>query len=210
MDWTPAARELWAPMYGDLAVTAHETETVRALLQRGAPYVRRMAMLYALLDGSALVDVAHLNAARALWDYSAATWRVVYAEGAHRSALGERLLAALLVAGAAGLSRTGLRTAAGSNDLPAEKIVRELNALATDGLAQRETVPTAGRPRTLWRHARYVGATYTPREEREQRDESPTTDSPLLPSIPLLPPDTGPPLDMIAADGAPLEAYDAA
>jgi hypothetical protein len=187
MDWTPAARDLWAPMYADLAVTPHETETVRALLQRGAPYVRRLAMLYALLDGSSLVDVPHLTAARALWDYCAGTWRVVYAEGESRSPLGERLLAALLDAGAAGLSREELRIAAGSNDTPAERIAGELNTLATEGLAQRERVRTAGRPREVWRHARYVGAQCPPREEREEREESSDQPSPVRPFLPSLP-----------------------
>lgn len=207
MDWTPEARDLWAPMYADLAVTPHESETVRALLQRGAPYVRRLAMLYALLDGSALVDVPHLTAARALWDYCAATWRVVYAEGAHRSPLADRLLTALHDAGAEGLTGTQLRKAAGSNDIAAAKIGDELNTLAVDGLAQRETVATGGRRRTVWRHARYIGAPV--REEREAGEETHTT-PPSLPSLPLLPPDDGPSLDVIAADGPPLDMEDAA
>lgn len=215
VDWSPAAHREWESMYADLAVTPNETETVRALLQRGAPYVRRLAMLYALLDGSTLVDVPHLNAARALWDYAAGTWRVVYAEGAPRSDLGERLLTALSDAGTAGLSRTALRAVAGSNAIEADKIAHELNALAADGLAQRETVPTAGRPRVMWRHARHVGAAFTPPEEREESPNVTTDGAPFLPSVPLLPPhdihthttDPGY-LQSLDADALTLEALD--
>jgi hypothetical protein len=43
------------------------------ILARGIPTVLRLSMIYAALDKSKLVDVVHLKAAHALWDYSVAS-----------------------------------------------------------------------------------------------------------------------------------------
>ena len=51
-----------------------------------------------------------------------------------------------------------------------------------DGLAQRETVQTGGRPRVVWRHARCVGA-----RAREEREETPRDGETSLPLLPFLP-----------------------
>jgi uncharacterized protein DUF3987 len=43
---------------------------IAKLTDRGAPYVARLAMLYAMLDLTATIEVVHLRAAEALWDYA--------------------------------------------------------------------------------------------------------------------------------------------
>ncbi len=155
--WTPAAAEAWGTLYESLAIVP-DNDVVRALTERGAPYVRRLAMLYALLDGTGDVDVPHLEAACALWEYAAGTWRTIYASGGTLAPLAARFLEAIEGAGADGCTRTDLRKVAGSNNLPAAEIDAALHELASAGLAQREHIPTAGRPREVWRHARHAGA----------------------------------------------------
>ena len=39
------------------------------MTSRAAPHVRRLAMIYALLDMESVVDTKHLRAAKRLWDY---------------------------------------------------------------------------------------------------------------------------------------------
>lgn len=187
LSWAPDAADAWATLYPSLAVVPDTSPTLRALLERGAPYVRRLAMLFALLDGTAVVGSDHLAAAVALWQYAAGTWRCVFAESDALSPLSRRLLDAITNAGAAGCSRSELRRAAGSNDIPAELIAGALHELASLGLVVRERVPTAGRPREVWRHARHVGAPFPAREERDEREESPPDADAFLPSLPFLP-----------------------
>lgn len=169
--WMPEAAEQWRTEYERLSLVADPSDTIRALCERGAPYVRRIAFLLALLDNTGKVGVGHLNAALALWRYSAATWRHVYYDGSEFSALADKLSAALQVAGAAGLTRSQIREdVVRSNSMDAARIDAALAELSNAGLAIRSSEPTDGRPRERWRHARYTGV--TPPEERDLRDES--------------------------------------
>lgn len=171
VQWSDSARLKWARVYRQqLAVPNDPSDTIRVLLERGAPYVRRIAFLLALMDGGGTVDVPHLNAALALWQYVADTWRYVYNDGAKRSVLAEKVLAALLDAGAAGLTRTQIREdVVRSGDVPGERIALSLSELASGGMAERLMVPTGGRPREVWRHACFVGEV---KEERDLREET--------------------------------------
>ena len=65
--FTPQAAELWPSLYEKL--TQEQTGTLASMTSRAAPNVRRLALLYALLDQAVAVDVPHLNAALALWNY---------------------------------------------------------------------------------------------------------------------------------------------
>ncbi len=156
--WSPQAQDRWVELYPSLAIPSDATSVVRALVERGAPYVHRLAMLYAVLDATGEVQLAHLEAAMALWRYAEGTWRLVYADSTPLTPLAARLLKAIEDGGNSGCSRTTLRQAAGSNDIPGGAITKELNALAASGLVHREQVKTGGRSKEVWRHARHVGA----------------------------------------------------
>ena len=65
---TEKAEETWSGVYPEL--TEGKPGLIGAVLARGEPQVMRLACVYALMDGKAMVDVPHLNAALALWDYS--------------------------------------------------------------------------------------------------------------------------------------------
>jgi hypothetical protein len=189
VEWSPAAREEWAHVYcTELAVVNDPSDIVRALLERGAPYVCRVAFLLAILDGSKLVELPHLRGALALWRYVADTWRHVYHDGTTRSDLAEKILAALQACGADGLTRTQIRDdVVRSGDVSAERIDAALAELSSAGLAIRSTERTRGRPRERWQHARYVGA--EGKEERYQREQSPIDDDlSSLSSLSYLPP----------------------
>ena len=62
------AIDLWATMYAELAHCA--PGMLGAVTSRAEPQVLRLAMVYALLDQSAIIHPEHLLAARALWRYS--------------------------------------------------------------------------------------------------------------------------------------------
>jgi hypothetical protein len=72
------AHELWAHFYREL--TQERRGILDPLLSRGAPYVRRLSLIYALLDGANEIRHDHLEAAMATWRYSADSARVIFGE----------------------------------------------------------------------------------------------------------------------------------
>ena len=62
-----SAAEAWLPEYRRL--TQDTPGIAGAMTARGAPIVRRLACIYACLDCSDKVELPHLQAALALWDY---------------------------------------------------------------------------------------------------------------------------------------------
>ena len=69
------ARELWRHAYTQLA-TAQPAGIAGALCARSEAHTIRLALLYALADGERKIKAEHLQAALALWDYTArsASW----------------------------------------------------------------------------------------------------------------------------------------
>lgn len=145
-----AARALWATEYERLSVGA--AGRVGQITKRGAPIVRRLAMIYALLDCSRTMEVEHLNAALAVWRYSLDSVRFLFRRSPGLSALATRLLEALSDAGADGLDKVALWKASGSNNRPVGEMNKALDELRTTGLADvTEIAQTSGRPRQVWR-----------------------------------------------------------
>ena len=64
---TGAARTFWEPTYDALMTERHGL--LGAVTARGATQVLRVALIYALLDGVEQMDVVHLKAALAVWNY---------------------------------------------------------------------------------------------------------------------------------------------
>jgi hypothetical protein len=93
VDLTPEAAELWDNhLYGPL--TDGLPGKLDSIAARGAPMVRRVAMLYAVLDGEDMVRPAHLLAAVAVYCYSVDT--AIYLWGARPlSGLAARALEAI-------------------------------------------------------------------------------------------------------------------
>lgn len=151
---TPAAREWWGDHYAEL--TCDRPGRAGKATQRAAPQLRRIALLLAALDGARVVDVQHLAAANAVWQYAADSAAYVFA-ASELSGKAKRAEEILRFAGRDGMSRTPLaertfRSKSVSRD-EIEVVFRELEQA---GVASRSTAPTAGRPRELWTHAMYA------------------------------------------------------
>lgn len=67
--WSPAARDAWEDFYLQVAMR-DAPGLFGAMVARAEAQVSRLALLYALLDGSPDIEVEHLAAARALWAYA--------------------------------------------------------------------------------------------------------------------------------------------
>jgi len=148
MRMDPQAQELWQAVYEKL-VGDHRIGLFGAATARAAPQTIRLALIYALLDCSAIIRTEHLSAALEVWRYCEDSARYLFGDrvgdriadsllGVIRSALGE------------GMTRTDLMAHFGRN-LPADKIERGLAALATHSLIRREIdAATGGRPAERW------------------------------------------------------------
>lgn len=154
MRWADDGAALWADVYPELTAPS-AGGSLAALLARGAPQVRRLAMLYAALDGSSSVTRAHLEAALAFWLYCSESTRYVYRTAESLTPRQQRILAALHEAGPNGLSLTGVRAAINSNNVPGEEIQRELAELQEAGLA---TIRQLSKARVAWVHTHHLGA----------------------------------------------------
>jgi hypothetical protein len=117
-----------------------------ALLARAEAQVLRFSMLYALLDGSAVITLDHLCAALALWEYVEHTITYIFAE-----TLGEPLADALLVLlreqGEEGLTKTQIFSQGMFHNRRADEIDRIIRLLVDRELATVTVVPTGGKGR---------------------------------------------------------------
>lgn len=145
-------RELWAAEYVQLSTG--QPGRLGGVTTRGAPLVRRLAMLYALLDARDEIAPAHLVAALAVWQFSVASARYVLADD--MTSRGQRTLAAIYAAGKTGLGRSGIREALGSNNIPGSEFATILREVADSGQVRVTIERTAGRPKEVWRHIRHA------------------------------------------------------
>jgi hypothetical protein len=69
LHWSPSAEDRWEALYANLA-TRRPAGLYGALVARAEAQIARLALLYALLDRAQAIDLPHLTAAEALWEFS--------------------------------------------------------------------------------------------------------------------------------------------
>jgi hypothetical protein len=139
------ARALWCQVYGQLS--EGRPGLAGALLARAEAHVMRLAMMYALMDRSAVIGAAHLMAALALWDYAERSVYFVFGDD-----LGDPFaddLLRLLRTSPNGLTRTDLMTYLGRHQ-SSDRIGRALGLLLQHRLVRVERQDTGGRPAERW------------------------------------------------------------
>jgi hypothetical protein len=139
------ARAVWHEVYGPLS--EGRPGLAGALLGRAEAHVRRLALLYALLDRSAVIRAPHLLAALALWDYCERSVLFIFGDTLGDPVADELLR--LLRACPNGLTRTDIRDYFQRN-ASADRIGRALGVLLQHGLARCERQETGGRPTERW------------------------------------------------------------
>ena len=147
VDMTEQAKKIWEIQYAELSEGFDGL--LGSVTARAAAQVRRIALIYALLDNAREVDSVHLLAALALWRYCEQSARYVFG-----SALGNRvadeILRALRAAGENGMTRTEIRDLFKRNE-SADRIGAALTMLAKRKLATSQSRDTSGRPTEVWR-----------------------------------------------------------
>jgi hypothetical protein len=140
----PETKALWAAVYPKLS--EGEPGLLGAVLSRAESQVLRLSALYAVLDGSGLVGVPHLQAALALWDYAEASARRIFGQRIGDSTA-DAILEALAVRGP--MTRTEIHGLFGRHKR-AEEIDAALARLEMHKRVRRSTRETAGRWAEVW------------------------------------------------------------
>ena len=147
VEFSDRARKLWRRVYRGLTDPGPQSPTIDAVTARAEAQVRRLAVLYALMDCSAIVKVQHLRAALEIWRFCEESARFVFGPVSERP-LEERILEILSKSGKP-LSRTAISQKL-SHHCTSEEIAAALKTLRTAGRAQTTTVLTAGRSAEQW------------------------------------------------------------
>ena len=145
--WSDEGAKGWVEIYGDLS--ASKPGIFGMLCNRAEAQVIRLAMQYALWDGSRQITLTHLMAAQAVWDYCEASVRYIF-EDRVGNPVADTILAALKRAHPQGLNRTDI-SALFSRHANATQITVALQELETLGLARvsRQGL-NGGRPVETW------------------------------------------------------------
>lgn len=173
MTRTPAADQLWTELYYEMD-SDEPGGLLAAVIGRDAPQVLRLSVAYALMDGSKSIDVAHVRAAWAVWQYCRASAAYIFGErlGDH---VADELLRALRAAGDEGLDGRE-RHALFQGHASKKQIDTACELLVSSGVAVMETFETGGRPSIV---LRATDCEQSERSEQSQwdfeRDGTPVT-----------------------------------
>lgn len=145
MSWSSAAREIWEADWYQ-ALSQERPGRVGVLLERAEAQVLRLAMIYALTDASDTLELVHLQAARALWQYSERSVAYLWG-GSTGDAVADRILSDLE---SGPLTTTDLMVETFSRHISARDLQTVLAKLESQGRVLRERIKTSGRPAERW------------------------------------------------------------
>lgn len=138
------ASALWRELYPDLS--ADRPGLAGAVLGRHEAQAVRLSLVYALLDGSAVVTCDHLQAAVAVLDLVEASAAMLFGQRLG-DPVADDVLELLRERGE--MTRSSLRDGLGHH-VSSERLGGALAALQALGLVQARREETAGRPREIW------------------------------------------------------------
>lgn len=147
MPKTVKAKEYWREFYHG-PLNAIRTGKYASLTVRAAPMILRMAVIYAILDRSRMLDVPHIEAARAFWDYCDQTVAHLWGDPQLDSEL--RKVMETLKAIPAGLTKGELNRKAFAGHARAAKLDELIAQAQGTGLVVRGERKTSGGSKTLW------------------------------------------------------------
>lgn len=153
VDRDEQAREIWYKVYGELS--EGKPGLFGSVTGRAEAQVLRLSLLYALLDGAAVIRAEHLMAALAVWEYAEASARYIFGD-ALGNPIADQILTQLR-AEPEGLTRTQIRDLF-ARHCKGPEIDAALRTLLQTGMARCQCEQTDGRPVERW-YATSGGAT---------------------------------------------------
>ncbi|MEV8072198.1 DUF3987 domain-containing protein [Streptomyces pseudogriseolus] len=153
MERTPAARDYWHELYPRLAADHAGDGPVAQVIARAPAQMLRLSVTAALLDGSSVIDLPHLEAAEAMWSYAEDSAWYLFGGSTGNPDL-DRLKAFVDHAGDDGASRKSINW----DCFGKHRTAAQIDALVTELLAlggyEEYSMPTGGRPVTRVRRTK--------------------------------------------------------
>jgi hypothetical protein len=143
--WTDGAKAIWIEVYPELSNA--KPGMVGAVTSRAEAQTLRLALVYALLDGSVYLEPEHLRAALAVWKYCEQSAAYVFG-----TSLGDPLadeIRRALESAPNGMTRNDIRNLFGRHQ-SSDAIGRALDLLVERGQTRSQTRSTGGRPEERW------------------------------------------------------------
>ena len=146
--FTDAANRVWDKMYP--ALTLDREGLIGEVTSRAEAQVTRLSLIYALLDRKKRIDVPHLKAALAAWQYCLDSASFVFGSDAEQS-LGDRKLKILNALKDGAKTSTDLNRVFSGN-LSASELAKMLGELQASGMLDQEQIKNerGGRPIVKW------------------------------------------------------------
>lgn len=152
--FTPTARAAWPRVYAHLLQDERQPGILGELMARGTAQTRRLAMLFAILDGQRQVDLPHVAAALEIWRYSKASIGYLF-DTITGNLTADRVLRELRQR-PDGADKSDL-FAMFKGHVSAQALDDALALLHRLNLAHGDRIRTAGRPRERWRAGPRMG-----------------------------------------------------
>jgi hypothetical protein len=144
---TATSAEQWKSIYTTLSTG--QPGLLGAILARAEAQTLRLALLYALIDGVNAIDIAHLNAALAVWRFCEASAKLIFGDTVG-DPLADEILRALRSCFITGMTRSDLTLMFRNSPHRTGAIGAALNRLLQLGKVRREQSATSGRPAERW------------------------------------------------------------
>ncbi len=145
IEMTDHAKEGWKAIYHDLS--ADRPGLAGGLLGRAEAHVMRLAGLYAILDERKSIDLVHLKAASALWEYAEASTFMIFGD-ATGDPIADTIIRAIRTSGELDDSQV---SALFGRNLSAARLERAKATVLSTGTVHCVALETGGRPRMAWR-----------------------------------------------------------
>ncbi len=143
------AQAYWEALYDELSDDDNKSPIHAGITSRAEPYVLRLALIYALLDQSEVINVQHLKSGLACWNYCDTSAEQIFcSQTKDKSDITRQKLLERLKDGPCTL--TQLHEALNRNT-SAEKLKELIRSLEQNGLVQQsQQKPKTGRPSEVW------------------------------------------------------------
>jgi hypothetical protein len=139
-----AARERWDGIYRAIP---DRDGLAGAITARAEAQLLRLTVVYTIMAGTGTMTVAHLESALAVWDYCERSAMRLFHGSGHPTA--DKLLAAIVAAGAEGLDGRAQHNVFGGNVPSREITAARAWLLARQLISVQPGVSTGGRPREI-------------------------------------------------------------
>jgi phage/plasmid primase-like uncharacterized protein len=140
--FTEQAREAWIDEYYQRLSSQNEHGLLGVVLNRGEAQVRRLALLFTLLDGADRTSLKHLDQAMAAWKYCEDSACYIF-KGQAQDNVSRKIVEALQKTGS--LTSTEISNLF-SRNIKSDRLQKAIQELVTSDMAEMVSEPTKGRP----------------------------------------------------------------